>query len=83
MPMYDYECTSCGKKWANVNSVKTRLDERCSSCQGQASILITAPAVLSGHSFGFSEQERSRWKDLPHNKVADEAVKDGYMTEWV
>jgi putative FmdB family regulatory protein len=48
MPMYDFECQVCGKRFTDLSSYDRRDEKRCPDCKGATRVLVTSFAVKSG-----------------------------------
>ena len=52
MPLYNYECQQCGKRFEEIVAYDKREDVVCPDCKGKAKVLVSAFAVKSGSSSG-------------------------------
>ncbi len=54
MPLYDYSCKKCDRKWEASHSIEERKDEYC--CSLTANLLISGtrgkPIILEGYNQG-------------------------------
>lgn len=49
MPLYEYECESCGYRFDEMSKIDDRHQPRsCPKCQGNSTLAPSAAAVLSG-----------------------------------
>lgn len=48
MPMYDFECQGCGKRFTELTSFDRRGDMRCPDCSGSTRVLVASFAVKGG-----------------------------------
>lgn len=56
MPMYDYACRACGKRFEEMRRIAERLDAPpCPACgSGETELALSAPAVFGGTGAGGS-----------------------------
>jgi putative FmdB family regulatory protein len=45
MPLYEYECKSCGKRFERIQKFADPLVEVCPTCGGPVQKLISSPAI--------------------------------------
>jgi putative FmdB family regulatory protein len=45
VPLYEYECQRCGKRFEKIEKVTAPHKQRCPKCGGRAERLLAAPAV--------------------------------------
>ncbi len=52
MPMYEYVCRACGRRYEEIRRIAERLESRpCPTCGAQeTSLALSAPAVFGGGS---------------------------------
>jgi len=48
MPMYDFECQGCGKRFTDLTSFDRRDEMPCPECHSATRVLIASFAVKSG-----------------------------------
>ncbi|MUH58156.1 MAG: FmdB family transcriptional regulator [Actinobacteria bacterium] len=46
MPTYEYECTSCGRRFDVVQKFSDAVLTTCEECQGSLRKLISAPGIV-------------------------------------
>ena len=68
MPIYEYFCEACAKKWESIHSVAERESEMC-SCGETARLLMSAGAVRTD---GITRQlPRLNRREVPRNQIYD------------
>ena len=45
MPLYEYQCTKCGKRTEKIENVSGPHLKKCPHCGGKVERLLTAPAI--------------------------------------
>lgn len=50
MPLYNYECQQCGKRFEELVAYDKREAVVCPNCQGKTKVLVSAFAVKAGGS---------------------------------
>ncbi|MBI3406627.1 MAG: zinc ribbon domain-containing protein [Acidobacteria bacterium] len=45
MPLYEYECAKCGKRFEKIEKVTAPVRQKCPKCGGKAERLQSAPAI--------------------------------------
>jgi putative FmdB family regulatory protein len=45
LPLYEYKCVKCGKRFEKIESVSAPESQKCPKCGGRAERQITAPAI--------------------------------------
>ena len=45
MPLYEYECTKCGRRFEKIEHVSASATKKCPKCGAKAERLLTAPAI--------------------------------------
>lgn len=45
MPLYEYECSSCGKRFERLQKFSDPPESTCEACGGTARRLLSAPAI--------------------------------------
>lgn len=48
MPMYNFECEQCGRRFEEIVAYDRRQDVSCPDCQGHTRVLISGFAVRAG-----------------------------------
>ncbi|HYF94697.1 MAG TPA: zinc ribbon domain-containing protein [Symbiobacteriaceae bacterium] len=48
MPMYNFACEECGKRFEEIVAYNRRHEVKCPDCQGATRVLISGFAVKSG-----------------------------------
>lgn len=44
MPLYEYECAKCGKRFEKIEKVSAPHKQKCPKCGGKAERVLAAPA---------------------------------------
>lgn len=52
MPLYNYECQACAKRFEEIVAYDKRESVVCPDCQGKAKVLVSGFAVKAGGSAG-------------------------------
>lgn len=76
MPLYDYECDTCGGIFEQLSTG----DTSCPSCGGSSKRLLSAPSVIrvSGSPVSFSKKIGGRLeKATEERRIAEKASKTG------
>lgn len=50
MPMYNFQCEKCGKRFEEIVAYDRRGEVRCPECSGDARVLVSAFAVRGAGS---------------------------------
>jgi putative FmdB family regulatory protein len=45
LPLYEYECAKCGRRFEKIESASASMTKKCPQCGGKAERLLTAPAI--------------------------------------
>jgi putative FmdB family regulatory protein len=45
MPLYEYECESCGQRFERIQKFSDPPVEKCPSCEGNVHKLLSSPAI--------------------------------------
>ena len=45
MPLYEYQCTKCGKRVEKIQKFSDRLLTKCEFCGGELERLLSSPAI--------------------------------------
>jgi putative FmdB family regulatory protein len=45
VPLYEYQCTKCGKKTEKIENISGPHLKKCPHCAGKVERLVTAPAI--------------------------------------
>lgn len=45
MPLYEYKCAKCGKRFEKIESISAPERQKCPKCGGRAERQIAAPAI--------------------------------------
>lgn len=45
MPLYEYECVKCGRRFERIESASASATKKCPHCGGRADRLLAAPAI--------------------------------------
>jgi len=45
MPLYEYECAKCGKRFEKIEKVTAPQVQKCPACGGRAERLLAPPAI--------------------------------------
>ena len=45
MPLYEYKCVKCGRRFEKIESVSAPETRKCPKCGGRAERQLTAPAI--------------------------------------
>src|ERR1043165_4875102 len=60
MPLYEYQCDSCGRRFERIQKFSDPLVTTCPHCGGQAQRLISSPAIqFKGSGFYITDYARS------------------------
>lgn len=60
MPIYNFACEQCGKRFEELVAYERREDVTCPECQGPAKVRISGFAVQTGSSGGAAVSKPSR-----------------------
>lgn len=56
MPLYDFHCKKCDKKWESFRKINDKMNESCPQCKGKATSLMTGfksnPTFYQGYDLG-------------------------------
>ncbi|HEY3367273.1 MAG TPA: zinc ribbon domain-containing protein [Symbiobacteriaceae bacterium] len=52
MPMYNFECRECGKRFEELAAYDRRNEMRCPACQGETRVLVSGFAVRTASGSG-------------------------------
>ncbi len=79
MPIYEYECTQCGKRTEQLQRMDDPPLAACPACGGAVKKLFSAPAVQFKGSGWYVTDYAGRGKDKPAEKGGEgkEAAKEG------
>ncbi|MFQ5777973.1 MAG: FmdB family zinc ribbon protein [Terriglobia bacterium] len=89
MPLYEYECTSCGKRFELIQKFSDPPEMACTACGQQARRLLSAPAFqfkgsgwyVTDYARKAAPAEKSDGKaedeSKPETKTAEEAASQG------
>ena len=60
MPLYEYQCTSCGRRFERIQRFSDPLETVCSECGGLVRKLISSPAIqFKGSGFYITDYAKS------------------------
>ena len=45
MPLYEYECAKCGRRFEKIEKVTAPRKQKCPKCSGRAERLFSSPAI--------------------------------------
>ena len=87
MPLYEYQCQSCGEKTEVIQKFSDPLLKECKSCGGELEKLLSAPAIqFKGKGWYVtdygrkdqksSEESKEESKDKGKDKPKEKASKD-------
>ena len=82
MPIYEYECFSCGTHFER----RQRFDEEpvgiCPSCQGKARRVIhCVPVIFKGSGFYVTDNPKSTFSESNHKKLEGKKAEEEKKTE--
>ena len=76
MPLYEYQCTSCGKRVEKIQSLKAEPLKVCEACGGSLERLISAPAIqFKGSGWYITDYARKSGVSGPSNGAPGDAGK--------
>ena len=73
MPLYEYECARCGKRFELIQKFSAPAEAACPACSGRAHRLLSAPALQFKGS-GWTVSDYARKSSAPDKK---EGAADG------
>jgi len=77
MPIYEYQCCECGKKYEVLQSWREADEERCRFCNGKVKRLISPAAFhLKGSGWYVTDYADNRKKTASHSKAAENKSSD-------
>ena len=60
MPLYEYQCESCAKRFERIQKFSDPLIETCPSCGGPVKKLLSSPAIqFKGSGFYINDYKKS------------------------
>ncbi len=78
MPLYEYECSKCGKRFEKIEKVTAPHRQKCPDCGARADRLLAAPAIqFRGSGWYSTDYAGKSREDKPEAKEA----KDGKETK--
>ena len=83
MPLYEYECGSCGHRFERIQKFSDPPEKTCPKCGGEVHKLIAAPAVQFKGSgwyvtdYGRSTKDTKGTKDTKESKSTEATEKTG------
>jgi len=66
MPLYEYECARCGKRFELIQKFSAPAEAACPACSGRAHRLLSAPALQFKGS-GWTVSDYARRNAGPHS----------------
>lgn len=79
MPLYEYECTGCGKRFELIQKFSDPPTANCAACGGTAHRLLSAPAIqFKGSGWYVTDYGR---KSAPAEKSAGKAEAESKAAE--
>jgi putative FmdB family regulatory protein len=69
MPLYEYECGNCGKRFEKIEKVNSASLRKCPKCGGKAHRLLAAPAIQFKGA-GWYVTDYARKSAAPESKEA-------------
>jgi putative FmdB family regulatory protein len=73
MPIYEYSCQSCQKRFEKIQKVADPPCKKCPSCGGKLKKLISSPAIqFKGKGFYINDYAK---KDSPSGESSDGKAK--------
>ena len=83
MPLYEYECESCGKRFERIQKFSDPPLETCPHCSGgPVKRLISSPAIhFKGSGWYINDYARKETKEAKEAKDTKESAKDAKETK--
>ena len=83
MPLYEYECGSCGRRFERIQKFSDPPLETCPHCSaGPVKRLISSPAIhFKGSGWYINDYARKDTKDAKEGKDTKESTKDAKETK--
>lgn len=63
MPIYEYECTECGKRFEVIQGFSDPAITSCNSCSGKVTKVISSPAIVFKGSGWYVTDYSDKFKD--------------------
>jgi putative FmdB family regulatory protein len=78
MPLYEYECETCGHRFEKIQKFSDPLEDKCPTCGGHVHKLISSPAIqFKGSGFYITDYPKGDKGSAPKSDggKADRAAK--------
>ncbi len=75
MPLYEYECESCGVRFERIQKFSDPLEDTCPTCGGKVHKLLSSPAIQFKGS-GFYITDYAKKSDSRDEKAASKSGGD-------
>jgi len=76
MPTYEYQCTSCGHRFEQLQSIKDRPLKKCPRCSGAVERLVSGGGgfILKGTGFYATDYRSKEYKKQARSESAPKAT---------
>jgi putative FmdB family regulatory protein len=65
MPTYDYRCDACGRRFADLKSMREDSSHAvCPHCGGRGDKQVTAPLAVRGDAYDWSMENRGKGRRI-------------------
>jgi putative FmdB family regulatory protein len=82
MPLYEYECESCGKRFERIQKFSEPPVTVCPECGGAVRKLLSSPAIqFKGSGFYITDYAKSGGSEKSGSAVKSTTEKSGEKTE--
>ena len=75
MPLYEYECKKCGRRFEKIQKFSDKMVKKCPECGGAVEQMISAPAVQFKGS-GWYVTDYAKKSSSPGSSGGDSGSKD-------
>jgi putative FmdB family regulatory protein len=77
MPLYEYQCQSCEKRFEKIQKYSDPLEEVCPSCGGKVEKLVSSPAIqFKGSGFYITDYAKKSSSDTSSSKSSTDKKSD-------
>jgi putative FmdB family regulatory protein len=81
MPLYEYECEGCGRRFEVIQKFSDAPVERCETCGGQVRKLLSSPAIqFKGSGWYITDYARKSTKAEPSGSTESKTSSDSAAT---